>query len=111
MRKHVLVLLACLALISSAQLMAQEPATPAPTKGAEAPVPDLGQALLTPSCEQPETPNLQVPAPQFMTGCSTNADCPTGQICCFLCGAFPDGDPSLCMGCVQPTRKGCPLVV
>lgn len=112
MKKHVLILLAFLALIPSAQLMAQDPpTTPAPANGAEVPVPDPGQALPTPLCEQPEAPNLQVPAPQFMTGCSTNADCPTGQLCCFLCGAFPEGDPSICLGCVQPVRKRCPLVV
>jgi hypothetical protein len=45
-----------------------------------------------------------------MTGCMTNADCPTGQLCCNLCGAFPD-DGSSCLGCVQPVRKRCPLVV
>lgn len=115
MKKHVLVLLTLLALISSVQLMAQEPAqvppaAPSPAKGAAAQAPVVAQFLETLSCEQPEAPSDLVPAPSFLTGCTSNDDCPTGQLCCNLCGAFPD-DGIGCMGCVEPVRKRCPLVV
>jgi hypothetical protein len=111
MKKQALVLLALFVLTPSAQLLAQEPAQqPAQAQGTAAQAPDLGQLLDSPSCEQPEAPGDPAPAPSFMTGCMTNADCPTGQLCCNLCGAFPD-DGSSCLGCVQPVRKRCPLVV
>jgi len=122
MKKHVLVLLALLALIPFAQLMAQAPAqTPpvaqAPAKGAAAPAPrvapapDLAPFLATPSCDQTEAPSDLVPAPLFLIGCTSSSECPTGQLCCNICGALPDDDPSSCMRCVEPVRKRCPLVV
>jgi hypothetical protein len=115
MKKHVLVLVALAALISSAQLMAQEPAqappaAPSSANGAAIQTPDVTQFLETLSCEQPEAPSDPAPEPSFMTGCSSNDDCPSGQLCCNLCGALPD-DGGSCLFCVQPTRKGCPLVV
>lgn len=115
MKKHALVLSVLLALIPPAQLMAQEPAqappaAPSPAKGATARAPDVAQPLETLSCEQAETPGDLVPAPSFMTGCISSSECPTGQLCCNLCGALPD-DGTSCMFCVEPVMKRCPLVV
>jgi len=112
MKKPVLVLLVLLALLPCAQLLAQTPpAAVPPTNSATAPAPDLAQFLATLSDGQPQAPSDLVPAPLFKTGCNTTG-CPSGQICCFLCGNPPDGDTSGCYGCVTPRKpKGCPLVV
>lgn len=47
------------------------------------------------------------PSPTFQsTVCSSNADCPTGQLCCYPCG-IPDCN----WVCMTPWRKGiCPLI-
>ena len=48
------------------------------------------------------------PAPIFVqTSCTTNADCPTGQLCCQACGAPGCGRQ---MACFQPIKGRCPLV-
>ena len=103
MKKSVLVLLALLALLPCAQAMAQTPA-PAP-----APVVDAATAqfLATLAGGQTQTPSDLTPAPTFMTGCGNGPACPTGQICCFLCGNPPD-DGTSCLGCYQGTR--CPII-
>jgi hypothetical protein len=103
MKKPVLVLLALFVLIPFAQAMAQTPAAPV-TDAATA------QFLATLAGGQAQAPSNLTPAPLFETGCGNGPDCPTGQICCFLCGAFPDGDPSGCWGCITPLRGKCPLV-
>jgi len=110
MKKHVLVLVTLLALIPFAQLMAQEPpATPSPAQGLEAPVPDGGQCLATPSDGQAEVPSDPATTRLF-TSCTNNSECQTGELCCNLCGALPDDETS-CMFCILPVRKRCPLVV
>ena len=97
MKKTVLVLLALFALAPLAAL-AQTPA----------PAPDAATAqFLATLAPQVQAPADLVPAPLFEVGCGT---CPTGQICCFMCGAFPDGDPSGCYACVTPVRGRCPIV-
>jgi len=109
MKKHILVLLALFVLVPFAQAMAQTQTPPA----APAPVVDAATAqfLATLAVGQAQAPSGLTPAPLFTTGCGNGPACPTGQICCFLCGAFPDGDPSGCYGCVTPVRpKGCPIV-
>jgi hypothetical protein len=111
MKKPVLVLLVVLAIVSFAQLMAQtKPAAVPPANSAAAPVPDTAQFLATLAGGQAQTPNDLAPAPSFMTGCGYGPACPTGQLCCFLCGNPPD-DPNLCLHCVTPIRGRCPLVV
>jgi hypothetical protein len=108
MKKHILVILALFVLIPFAQAMAQTPPT------APAPATDAATArfLATLAGGQAQAPSGLTPAPLFKSGCSTDADCPTGQICCFLCGTLPaDGDTSSCYGCITPWgRKGCPPV-
>jgi len=115
MKKPVLVLLALLSLISFAQSNAQTaPAGPA-LNPAAAPAPDATTArfLATLAGEQTQPLNDLVPAPSFMTGCTSNDQCPTGEICCFLCGN-PPADPEdydSCRGCVPPVKGGgCPQV-
>ena len=102
MKKPVLVFLALLALIPCAQLMAQAPP-------AAAPAPDVEQFLATLSDGQTQAPSDLAPAPSFMTNCTSSSQCPTGKICCNLCGNPPD--EGSCMFCVTPVRGGCPHVV
>ena len=97
MKKPVLVLLTLLVLLPFAQLMAQTPD-------------DAAQFLATLSGEQAQSPSDLVPAPSFMTGCTSSSQCPTGQLCCNVCGNPPD-DGSSCRACVTPVRGRCPLVV
>jgi len=107
MKKPILVLLALLTLFPIAQAVAQTPpAAPAPVVDAA-----TAQFLATLAVGQTQAPSGLTPAPLFTTGCGNGPACPTGQICCFMCGAFPDGDPSGCYGCITPVRpKGCPIV-
>jgi hypothetical protein len=119
MKKPVLVLLALLSLIPVAQSGAQTPAAAASASNraanpAASPAPDsVARFLATLSGGQTQTPNDLAPAPSFMTGCTSNDQCPTGEICCFLCGN-PPADPEdygNCRGCVPPVKGGyCPQV-
>jgi hypothetical protein len=108
MKKPVLMLLALLSLIPFAQAMAQTPAAVPPANPAATPAPDVAQFLATLSGGPAQTPNNLVPAPSFMTGCTDSSQCPTGQLCCYLCGnppADPDDDAA-CRGCVTPGGAG-----
>jgi hypothetical protein len=108
MKKPVLVLLALLAVLPFAQVMAQTPVVPAaPTA---APALDASQFLATLADGQTQTSNDLAPAPSFMAGCTSSAQCPTGQLCCNVCGAQPLS-AGTCMACVTPFRGRCPLVV
>jgi hypothetical protein len=100
MKKTVLVLLALLSLISFAQTMAQT----APVAASPA------EFLATLAAGQTPTSNDLTPAPSFMTGCNSGADCPMGQLCCFVCGN-PPVNGQTCKACVTPVRGRCPLVV
>ena len=105
MKKTVLVLLTLLALIPFAQSMAQTPPAPAPTPGAA-----TARFLATLASPQAQAPSDLMPAPLFETGCGNGPACPTGHLCCFLCGNPPaDEDISVCYGCVEGTR--CPRPV
>ena len=113
MKKPVLVLLALLSLLSFAQSMAQTPpvAAPAPNPAA-IPAPDVDEFLATLSGKQVQTLDDLAPAPSFMTGCSSHSQCPTGQLCCYVCGNPPaEADETTCKACVTPVRGRCPLVV
>jgi hypothetical protein len=100
MKKPVLVLLALLSLIAFAQSMAQ---TPPP-----APVP-TAQFLAALAGGQAQAPKDLAPAPSFMTGCPTSP-CPTGQLCCNVCGNPPAEGGVNCLACVTPIRGRCPLI-
>jgi hypothetical protein len=105
MKKPILVLLALLALIPFAQSMAQTPPAPAPDAA-------TARFLATLAAPQPQAPSDLTPAPLFEDSCGNGPACQTGEICCFLCGAFPEGgDINNCYGCITPWgRKGCPPV-
>jgi hypothetical protein len=46
------------------------------------------------------------PSPGFAwIVCTSNTDCPTGQLCCYPCGI--DGCDKICM---DPWNKRCPLI-
>jgi hypothetical protein len=66
--------------------------------------------LATLAAGQTPTANDLTPAPSFMTGCNSGADCPMGQLCCFVCGN-PPVNGQTCKACVTPVRGRCPLVV
>jgi hypothetical protein len=114
MKKPVLALLALLSLLPFARSGAQAPPAARPASNpAAAPAPDsVARFLATLSGEQTQPLKDLAPAPSFMTGCASNDECPTGEICCFLCGNPPaDGDDSSCRGCVPPVKGGyCPQV-
>jgi hypothetical protein len=105
MKKPVLILLALLTLFPLAQAMAQTPAA------APAPVVDAATAqfLATLAGGQTQAPSDLTPAPLFQAGCCTGPACPTGKLCCNMCGADP-GEPNNCLRCVTPVRGRCPLV-
>ncbi len=58
-----------------------------------------------------QVPNDLVPSPTLTTGCTDSSQCPTGQLCCYMCGNPPEGDDSFCRMCVTPVRGRCPMVV
>jgi hypothetical protein len=108
MKKSVLVLLALLSVIPLAQSMAQTPPVPAPAANSvTAPVPDAATARFLATLSGSQTPQDLTPAPSFRTGCSSNDQCQTGQLCCSLCGIVPEGG-SCPMTCF--TGKRCPPV-
>jgi hypothetical protein len=109
MKKSILVLLALLAFVPLASAMAQTPAVAVPP-AQSATVTDAATAqfLATLSTAPSPAPNGLTPAPSFMTGCTSSAQCPTGQLCCNLCGNSPDGVS--CRGCTTPIRGHCPLI-
>jgi hypothetical protein len=111
MKKLILALLALLALIPGSPLLAQTPpaALSSATAATVAPAPDVAQFLATLPGAKPQAPLGSVPAPLFMASCTSNAQCPTGQLCCNVCGTPPD-DGSSCRACVKPLRGRCPLV-
>jgi hypothetical protein len=93
----VLVLLALFALTLCTQCMAAAPAAPVPTSTAE--------FLAALSGGQSNAPSDLPPSPIFLaTLCATDADCPTGQLCCYPCGI--DGCNRTC---TKPLRGRCPL--
>jgi len=112
MKKPVLVLLALIALIPFAQSMAQtQPVAVPAANPAAAPATDAAaQFLATLAGGQNQTPNDLAPAPSFMTGCTSSSQCPTGQLCCNVCGN-PPADGGTCRACTTPIRGRCPLVV
>jgi hypothetical protein len=101
MKKPALVLLALLCVLPFAQAMAQTPA----------PVPDTAQFLASLADGQAPATSDLIPAPSFTAGCTSTAQCPTGQLCCWVCGNPPlTADPT-CKACVTPIKGRCPLVV
>jgi hypothetical protein len=95
---RVLVLFALFALALCAQGMAQTPpAAPIPANTAD--------FLATLSGAPGNVTSDLLPSPIFLsTLCATNADCPTGQLCCYPCGI--EGCSRVC---TQPLRGRCPL--
>ncbi len=106
----VLVLLAFLALIPCTPGSAQTLPAPTPSVAAvttAAPVlADTADFLATLSNGQTQAPTDLTPAPSFMTGCTTNAQCPRGKLCCYPCGI--DGCSNMCL---TPVKGRCPMFV
>jgi hypothetical protein len=103
----VLVLLAFLAFIPCARSAAQTQPLPAPSVASvamTAPVPaDTADFLATLTIAPSSAPSDLTPAPAFMTGCTSNAQCPTGTLCCYPCGI--DGCTNMC---IAPLKGHCP---
>ena len=100
--KAVLVLLALLALIPCTGSLAQAPA-PTPAVATATPVPASTAEFLA-TLSAPRTVDQALPAPQFLaTTCTSSAQCPSGQLCCYPCGI--DGCSFTCM---KPMNGHCP---
>ncbi|HZF12329.1 MAG TPA: hypothetical protein VFE33_26370 [Thermoanaerobaculia bacterium] len=92
--------LALLALVLSTPCLAQS-TTPTTTV---ATAPTAGVAAFLATLPGPVAPALP-PAPEFLsTTCTSNADCPMGQLCCYPCGI--DGCSKVCMA---PFHGHCPF--
>jgi hypothetical protein len=98
MKKPILVLLALLTLVPFASAMAQTPTDAA-----------TAQFLATLSAAPGPAANDLTPAPSFLASCTSSDQCPTGQLCCNLCGTPPE-DGHSCRACTTPIRGRCPLV-
>jgi hypothetical protein len=104
MKKPILVLLVLLALTPFAQLLAQTPPVAgSPAHPAAASASDAAQFLATLAGGD------SVPAPLFLTSCTSSSQCPTGQLCCNVCGN-PPGVTGSCLACTTPIRGRCPLI-
>jgi hypothetical protein len=99
-----LVLLALLALIPCTRAMAQTQPASAPSVASV--VPDTAEFLASLSNAPAQTPGDLAPAPSFMTGCTSNAQCPRGTLCCYPCGI--DGCTNQC---ITPIKGRCPHFV
>ncbi|HEY0512530.1 MAG TPA: hypothetical protein VGH73_11535 [Thermoanaerobaculia bacterium] len=97
----VLVLLALLALVPCVPCAAQTPSAAPVTS-----VPSTADFLATLSGGQSQTPAGLTPAPSFMAGCTSNAQCLPGQRCCPACG-----QPDCGMACFVVVKGGCPPFV
>ena len=81
---------------------------------AAAAVPDKAEFLASLSVAAPSASAQPAPAqpldPEFMqtsgTGCTSDAQCPTGKLCCRDCGFFGCTHK----GCLTPFHGGCPLI-
>jgi hypothetical protein len=98
----ILLLAALFALFTVAPGLAQTPQTP------QVACLTTDQFLATLS-GQSAAPGTEVlpPSPRFLQTitCTSNADCPTGQLCCYPCGI--DGCDFVCM---TPWRNRCPPI-
>ena len=108
MKKFVFVLLALL-LIPAAQAMAQAPQPPVPAASAvtsPAPVP-TDKAEFLESLAAGQGLNDLTPAPTFTAACTSNSQCPKGQLCCIPCGADIDCGRT----CLNAVNGHCPWFV
>jgi hypothetical protein len=102
----VLVLLALLAFVSSAPSSAQTVQAPTPAVASvttAAPVTAETADFLATLAIPSGAANDVAPAPAFMTGCTSNDQCPAGKLCCYPCGI--DGCTNMC---ITPIKGHCP---
>ena len=91
----VLVLLALLALVPCTGMAQTAPApTPAVAAVTTAATPTETADFLATLSVAPSAATDLAPVPSFMTGCTSNAQCPTGKLCCYPCGI--DGCEKAC---------------
>ncbi|HEY4575469.1 MAG TPA: hypothetical protein VIJ26_15940 [Thermoanaerobaculia bacterium] len=95
----VLLLTALFALLAVAQVGAQTP--PAPT----APVMSTADFLATLSIAPAVAQDGLTPSPVLDSGCTSNAQCPKGQLCCLACG-YAGCETRACF---VPMNGHCPL--
>lgn len=106
MKNSVLVLLVLCSFLSAVPSKAQTQLAAPVVSDADA------RFLATLSGGQVQAPSDLVPAPSFMTGCTDTSQCPTGQLCCWVCGNPPaEDDGTICRACVTPVKGRCPMVV
>jgi hypothetical protein len=109
-RRALLLVIFCALLAAPVSLAQAAPAAGSPQQPAALQSASTGDFLAalsaTPAAPGSDaTSTLQVPAPLFLSGCTSNDQCPTGQLCCLACG-FPDCDVHACF---QPVRGHCPF--
>jgi hypothetical protein len=103
--RRVLLFVVVCALLAVPQLMAQAgPAADNPSLQSASAV-DFLATLSAAPVSSIGIGTLQAPAPTFLTGCTSSAQCPTGQLCCLACGF--DGCET--RACFQPVKGHCPL--
>jgi hypothetical protein len=107
----VLAVLALLLLIPCTQALAQTQPLPQAsavaaiaTAAPQAPVVAQADFLASLAADPARTARDLTPVPSFVAGCTTNAQCPPGQLCCYPCGRF--GCTNVCT--VVPPGGQCP---
>jgi len=101
-RSRVLILAAlCLAVAAAPGLAAAAPQAPATAAGF------LASLSAAPPSSGSGAVELPPAGARFLSGCSSSADCPTGQLCCPVGGANDGGPPKT--ACFSPIRGHCPL--
>jgi hypothetical protein len=106
-RPALLVLLALIFCTFAAFAAGNAPAPSSPVVQAapaavSVPTGDRADFLASLSVSQSTAPSGLTPAPVFMSGCTSSAQCPAGQICCLACG-YADCDRRACFA-----TKTCP---
>jgi hypothetical protein len=107
---RVLLLAALCAILGIAQGLAQAPVAASPQAPAASAPSDVADFLATLSAPSGSQGAADLPpAPDFLqtsTGCTSDAQCPTGKLCCRDC-AFPECTHK---SCLTPMNGHCPLI-
>ena len=106
-RTHVLMMAALFVLFTVSAGLAQIPQTVQTAKAPEVPTKAELLAMLAGGLDAVPDAEALPPSPTFLsTTCNSNADCPTGQLCCYPCGI-----PDCQFVCMTPWRGNrCPPI-
>jgi hypothetical protein len=96
-----LLLVAVFTILAAAGAVAQTPPASVEPQALQAPA-STADFLATLSVAPAGGQDGLIPSPVFASGCTSNAQCPAGQICCLACG-YADCDRRACFA-----TKVCP---